>query len=207
MAADAADAGVHVHTVVEEHVVRQLVDPVPVQRLALREALAQLLDATEGFVVVGSDGFGFARDGGSQFKIQQVGNVVVEDDVEIGANCTLDRGTIRATRIGHRTKLDNLVHIGHNVEVGDDTLLCGQVGIAGSTRVGSRVAIGDLRDALAGERFELEMVASVELIGKPDELPILLRAYERETTFVARRIGRAVRQIMRRSLQSSQSRW
>jgi UDP-3-O-[3-hydroxymyristoyl] glucosamine N-acyltransferase len=74
-------------------------------------------------------------------RIHSLGAVTIGDDVEIGANCTLDRGTIRDTTIGRGTKLDNQVHIGHNVEVGEDTLLCGQVGIAGSARIGSRVVL------------------------------------------------------------------
>lgn len=74
-------------------------------------------------------------------RIHSLGAVTIGDDVEIGANCTIDRGTIRNTSIGRGTKLDNQVHIGHNVEVGEDTLLCGQVGIAGSSRIGSRVVL------------------------------------------------------------------
>ncbi len=77
----------------------------------------------------------------SWLRIHSLGAVEIGDDVEIGANSTIDRGTIRATRIGSGTKLDNLVHIAHNVEVGDDTLLCALVGIAGSTRVGNRVVL------------------------------------------------------------------
>jgi UDP-3-O-[3-hydroxymyristoyl] glucosamine N-acyltransferase len=67
---------------------------------------------------------------------------VLGDDVEVGANVAIDRGTISATRVGRGTKLDNLVHIGHNVQVGEDCLLCGQVGIAGSARIGNRVVLG-----------------------------------------------------------------
>lgn len=78
----------------------------------------------------------------SWLRIHSLGTVEIGDDVEIGANCTIDRGTIRATRIGSGTKLDNLVHIAHNVTVGRDTLLCGQVGIAGSSRIGDRVVLG-----------------------------------------------------------------
>jgi UDP-3-O-[3-hydroxymyristoyl] glucosamine N-acyltransferase len=74
-------------------------------------------------------------------RIHSLGAVTIGDDVEIGANCTIDRGTNRDTTIGRGTKLDNQVHIGHNVEVGEDTLLCGQVGIAGSARIGSRVVL------------------------------------------------------------------
>ncbi len=74
-------------------------------------------------------------------RIHSLGAVTIGDDVEIGANCTIDRGTIRDTSIGRGTKLDNQVHIGHNVTVGEDTLLCGQVGIAGSSRIGNRVVL------------------------------------------------------------------
>ncbi len=74
-------------------------------------------------------------------RIHSLGTVEIGDDVEIGANAAIDRGTIRATKIGRGTKLDNMVHIGHNVEVGEDCLLCGQVGIAGSSRIGNRVVL------------------------------------------------------------------
>ncbi len=75
-------------------------------------------------------------------RIQTLGGVEIGDDVEIGANATVDAGTIRATAIGNGTKLDNLVHLGHNVTVGEDCLLCGQAGIAGSVRIGNRVILG-----------------------------------------------------------------
>ncbi|MDP2083214.1 MAG: UDP-3-O-(3-hydroxymyristoyl)glucosamine N-acyltransferase [Pseudotabrizicola sp.] len=74
-------------------------------------------------------------------RIHSLGAVTIGDDVEIGANACIDRGTIRDTSIGNGTKLDNLVHIGHNVQVGDDCLLCGQVGVAGSARIGNRVVL------------------------------------------------------------------
>ncbi|WP_096785786.1 UDP-3-O-(3-hydroxymyristoyl)glucosamine N-acyltransferase [Rhodobacter sp. CZR27] len=78
----------------------------------------------------------------SWVRIHSLGSVSIADDVEIGANSTIDRGTIRDTSIGAGTKLDNLVHVGHNVQVGRDCLLCGQVGIAGSSRIGDRVVLG-----------------------------------------------------------------
>ncbi|MFN3937137.1 MAG: UDP-3-O-(3-hydroxymyristoyl)glucosamine N-acyltransferase [Gemmobacter sp.] len=74
-------------------------------------------------------------------RIHSLGSVVVGDDVEVGANSTIDRGTIRDTEIGSGTKIDNLVHLGHNVRVGQDCMLCGQVGIAGSARIGDRVVL------------------------------------------------------------------
>jgi UDP-3-O-[3-hydroxymyristoyl] glucosamine N-acyltransferase len=111
--------------------------------------------------VVGADGFSFVtpeksgveeiretlgvRDSinaQSWVRIHSLGSVQIGDDVEVGANACIDRGTIRDTVIGRGSKLDNLVHVGHNVEVGEDCLLCGQVGIAGSTRIGNRVVLG-----------------------------------------------------------------
>lgn len=93
--------------------------------------------------VIGSDGFGFAPDKeGVYHKIEQVGIVVVEDDVEIGANTTVDRSTMGCTLISHGVKLDNLIQIAHNVTVGHDTVMASQVGIAGSTHVGSNCMFG-----------------------------------------------------------------
>ena len=94
--------------------------------------------------VIGADGFGFSTDRktGRQRKIPQLGNVVLQDDVEVGANTTIDRGTIGSTVIGAGTKIDNLVQIGHNCRVGRDCLIVSQVGLAGSTTVGDRVILG-----------------------------------------------------------------
>jgi UDP-3-O-[3-hydroxymyristoyl] glucosamine N-acyltransferase len=90
-------------------------------------------------VVVGSDGFGFARDANSHWhKMRQAGITVVEDDVEIQAHSAIDRATIGETHIGRGTKIDNLVQVGHACKIGEDALLCGQVGLAGTTRVGNR---------------------------------------------------------------------
>jgi UDP-3-O-[3-hydroxymyristoyl] glucosamine N-acyltransferase len=88
---------------------------------------------------VGGDGFGYAQEGGKHRKIPQIGTVILGDDVEIGANSTVDRATLGATKIGRGTKVDDHVHIAHNVVVGEDCLLCGQVGISGSATVGDRV--------------------------------------------------------------------
>jgi UDP-3-O-[3-hydroxymyristoyl] glucosamine N-acyltransferase len=92
--------------------------------------------------VVGSDGFGYAREGARYIKIPQTGNVILEDEVEIGANSTIDRGALGPTRIKRGTKLDNLVHIAHNVVVGEDGAIAALSGIAGSTTVGDRVIMG-----------------------------------------------------------------
>jgi UDP-3-O-[3-hydroxymyristoyl] glucosamine N-acyltransferase len=91
--------------------------------------------------VVGSDGFGFAQDGSSYFKIPQVGIVQIDDDVEIGANCTIDRATMGKTWIQRGVKIDNLVQIAHNVVVGEDGIIIAQVGISGSTKVGKNVIL------------------------------------------------------------------
>lgn len=90
-------------------------------------------------VVLGADGFGYLVLDGRQTKIPQVGNVVVHDDVEIGANSTVDRATLGSTVIGKGTKIDNLVQVGHNCVIGENSVLCAQVGLAGSTIVGDYV--------------------------------------------------------------------
>jgi UDP-3-O-[3-hydroxymyristoyl] glucosamine N-acyltransferase len=87
--------------------------------------------------VIGSDGFGYVLDEGVHRKVAQVGQVIVHDDVEIGANVTIDRGALGATTIGRGTKIDNLVQIAHNVTIGENCLIVSQVGIAGSTKVGN----------------------------------------------------------------------
>ena len=92
-------------------------------------------------VCIGSDGFGFIEHRGKQIKIPQLGNVVIEDDVEIGSNTTIDRGRFSSTVIGEGTKIDNLVMIGHNVKIGKDCLIVSQVGISGSTTIGDRVTL------------------------------------------------------------------
>lgn len=111
--------------------------------------------------VIGGDGFSFVTEERSRVeearatlgqpgetaqqswqRIHSLGGVTIGDDVEIGANTTIDRGTVRDTQIGRGTKIDNLVQVGHNVIIGEDCLLCGQVGIAGSTRIGNRVVLG-----------------------------------------------------------------
>ena len=92
--------------------------------------------------VIGSDGFGYAKqEDGSWYKILQAGTVIIHDDVEIGAGTTLDRATIGETRIDQGAKLDNLVQIGHGSSIGRDSLICAQVGLAGSTKVGNEVIL------------------------------------------------------------------
>jgi UDP-3-O-[3-hydroxymyristoyl] glucosamine N-acyltransferase len=86
--------------------------------------------------VIGADGFGYVFDSGLHRKVPQVGHVIVQDDVEIGANVTIDRGALGPTLIGKGTKIDNLVQIGHNVSIGEHCLVVAQVGVAGSTKIG-----------------------------------------------------------------------
>jgi UDP-3-O-[3-hydroxymyristoyl] glucosamine N-acyltransferase len=94
-------------------------------------------------VVLGADGFGFApQDDNNYMKIAQIGNVVIEDNVEIGANTTIDRATMGSTIIRKGVKLDNLIQVGHNVEIGENTVIAAQVGIAGSTQLGRNCMIG-----------------------------------------------------------------
>jgi UDP-3-O-[3-hydroxymyristoyl] glucosamine N-acyltransferase len=92
--------------------------------------------------VIGSDGFGYVQHEGRHHKIPQIGTVMIEDDVELGANVTIDRATYGRTLIGRGTKVDNLVQVAHNVTIGPDSILVAQVGIAGSTRLGADVMVG-----------------------------------------------------------------
>jgi UDP-3-O-[3-hydroxymyristoyl] glucosamine N-acyltransferase len=95
-----------------------------------------------GGTVIGSDGFGFIQHEGRHVKIPHVGNVVIEDDVEIGANCTIDRATYESTVIGAGTKLDNQVHVAHNCRIGPFSLFAGQTGLAGTATVGAYFVVG-----------------------------------------------------------------
>ena len=113
-------------------------------------------------VVLGSDGFGFAPVDGAWFKVPQVGIVVIGDDVEIGANSAVDRATFGSTVVGRGTKIDNLVQIGHNVEIGEDCVVSGMTGIAGSATVGHHVTIG----AQAGIGDHLEVGDGATIAGR-----------------------------------------
>jgi UDP-3-O-[3-hydroxymyristoyl] glucosamine N-acyltransferase len=92
--------------------------------------------------VIGSDGFGYAPDGQSWLKIPQIGIVIIEDDVELGANVTIDRAALESTVIGRGTKIDNLVHVAHNCVIGEDCVIMALAGIAGSAQLGRHVSIG-----------------------------------------------------------------
>jgi len=109
--------------------------------------------------VIGADGFGFAPEAGRWLKIPQLGSVVIGDDVEIGANTTIDRGALDDTVIGDGVKLDNLIQIGHNVHIGAHTVIAGCVGIAGSARIGAGCRIG----GAAGILGHLEVADGVEV--------------------------------------------
>jgi UDP-3-O-[3-hydroxymyristoyl] glucosamine N-acyltransferase len=131
-------------------------------------------------VVIGADGFGFAKkvDGGWH-KIVQSGSVVIGDDVEIQANSAVDRATIGETRIGRGAKIDNLVQVGHASKIGEDTLLCGQVGLAGSSEIGNKcilagqagvaghLAIGDGAVLTAGSATSHDIPAGAIYSGRP----------------------------------------
>ncbi|HQN98040.1 MAG TPA: UDP-3-O-(3-hydroxymyristoyl)glucosamine N-acyltransferase [Bacteroidales bacterium] len=93
-------------------------------------------------VVIGADGFGFAPQGNDYQKVPQIGNVIIEDHVEIGANTTIDRATLGSTVVHKGVKLDNLIQVAHNVEIGENTVIASQTGISGSTKIGANCMIG-----------------------------------------------------------------
>ena len=114
-------------------------------------------------VVIGSDGFGFAPNSDNNYdKISQIGNVIIGDDVEIGANTSIDRATMGSTKIGNGVKLDNLIQIAHNVEVGDHTVIAAQAGIAGSSKIGKYCMIGG-QSAISGH---LTIADEVKIAGQ-----------------------------------------
>jgi len=138
-------AQLHAHTVIEDGV-RIGPDAVLHPRATVRHGCtigARVV--LQAGAVIGSDGFGYAQDADRRHvPIPQVGTVVLGDDVEIGANSTVDRATLGVTRIGRGTKLDNHVHIGHNVEIGEDVAMAAGCFIAGSARIGNRVLMGGM---------------------------------------------------------------
>ncbi|MEM7353643.1 MAG: UDP-3-O-(3-hydroxymyristoyl)glucosamine N-acyltransferase [Acidobacteriota bacterium] len=113
-------------------------------------------------VVLGADGFGYATRGGEHLKVPQVGHTVVEADVEIGALSAVDRALLEETRVGAGTKIDNLVQVGHNVQIGRSCLLCGQAGVAGSARLGDHAVLG----GQSGVADHVEVGSGVQAAGK-----------------------------------------
>lgn len=113
-------------------------------------------------VILGADGFGYVFHQGEHVKIPQVGNVKIEDDVEIGALSAVDRAVLETTRIGSGSKIDNLCQVGHNVEMGRGCMLCGQSGVAGSARLGNYVVIG----GQSGVVGHIELEDGVQVAGK-----------------------------------------
>ncbi len=140
-------------------------------------------------VVLGADGFGYAKNGSEHHKVPQIGRVVVEDDVEIGANSCVDRATTGETRIRRGTKIDNLVQIAHNVVLGENTVLAAQVGISGSTEVGRNVImagqVGVIGHIAIGDRVIVGAQAGVT---KSIPADTMVSGYPARKHSVARRI-------------------
>lgn len=159
--------------------------------------------------VLGADGFGYATSGGAHHKVPQVGRVVVEQNVEIGANSAIDRATLGETRIGEGTKIDNLVQVGHNVQVGRHCILCGQAGIAGSTRLGDYVVLagqagvsghihlGDGAQVAAKSAALTSVEPRTQVAGIP---AVELKRWRRQTVLLSRleEMSRRVRALERR---------
>jgi len=120
--------------------------------------------------VIGSDGFGYAPDGSSYYRIPQVGIVVLDDDVEIGANSCIDRAAVEVTRIGRGTKLDNLVQVAHNCQIGENCMIVSQVGISGSAKIGNHVTLAG-QVGVAGHLTIGDNVLVGAQSGVPSSLP------------------------------------
>ena len=124
--------------------------------------------------VIGTDGFGFIPTPEGQLKIPQLGTVVIEDEAEIGANVTIDRGALGETRVGRGVKIDNLVQVAHNVELGEHTVIAAQAGIAGSTKIGKWVGLGGqvglVGHIKVGDRTQIGAQAGVTNSVPPDQV-------------------------------------
>lgn len=129
-----------------------------------------------GNSVIGAEGYGYVSQGGTHRKIPHIGRVVIEDDVEIGANCCVDRATLGTTRIGKGSKMDNQVHVGHNVDIGEGVLLCGQAAIGGSTTIGDGTILAGKAGAIdhikLGKRNRV-YVGSIVCNETPDDAHLL----------------------------------
>ncbi len=154
--------------------------------------------------VIGADGFGFApRGDGSYRKILQAGIVVLEDNVEIGAHTCIDRATVGETRIGASTKIDNLVQIGHGSQVGEDTVLAAQVGLAGTTRVGNRVMLAGQVGVSGHLTIEDDVIATgqtgighdVKAGGRVSGSPEMDSGVWRRNTVIMRRLPELARTV------------
>ncbi len=146
--------------------------------------------------VVGGDGFGFATHAGRHHKIPQIGGVVIENDVEIGSGTTIDRGTLKDTIVREGTKIDNLVMIAHNVEVGRHCFLAGQVGIAGSTTIGDYCAFGGQSGAVGHIRLGSQvMVAAKTAVTKSFDGPITLAGVPARPLTETRRSDAMIRKL------------
>ncbi|SJZ34964.1 UDP-3-O-[3-hydroxymyristoyl] glucosamine N-acyltransferase [Cetobacterium ceti] len=161
--------------------------------------------------VIGSDGFGFIKVGGNNTKIDQIGSVVIEDEVEIGANTTVDRGAIGDTIIKKYTKIDNLVQIAHNdiigencliisqvgiagsVEVGNNTTLAGQVGVAGHLKIGSNVTVA-AKSGIMGNVKDNQVMSGYPLVSHRDDLKI--KATLRKLPEMAKKLKELEKKIM-----------
>lgn len=160
-------------------------------------------------VILGADGFGYATHGGVHHKVPQVGRVVLEKDVEVGANTTIDRATLGETRIGEGTKIDNLVQVGHNVQTGRHCILCGQAGIAGSTQLGNYVVLagqagvsghiklGDGAQVAAKSAALTSVEPGTQVAGIP---AVELRKWRRQSVMIARleEMSRRIRSLEKR---------
>ncbi len=146
--------------------------------------------------VIGFDGFGYSPEPDGFHKIPQVGTVMIEDDVEIGANCCIDRATIGATRIGKGTKLDNLIQIAHGVHIGANTVIAAQTGISGSTTIGAGVMIGGQAGTVGhieiGDRM---MIGAQAGVTKSFDIKGLVSGYPARPQMEAMRIEAALNKL------------
>lgn len=153
-------------------------------------------------VVLGADGFGYATHGGEHVKVPQVGRVVIEADVEIGALSAVDRAVLEETRVGRGTKIDNLVQVGHNVRIGRGCILCGQSGLAGSARLRDYVVVGGQSGVMghheipegtqiAGKSMAMEQSGGGRIAGIP---AIDLGKWRRQTVLIGR-LGEMARRL------------
>jgi UDP-3-O-[3-hydroxymyristoyl] glucosamine N-acyltransferase len=153
--------------------------------------------------VIGSDGFGFAPQADGSFKkVPQIGNVVIEDNVEIGANATIDRATIGSTLIKSGAKLDNLIQIAHNVEIGHSTVIAAQTGVSGSTKIGNGVMIGGQAGIVGhiqvGDRAKINAQSGVSKSIEPGKSVTGSPAYDYTAALRSQAINRKLPELEKR---------